>query len=70
MSTWNYRVAKNVLGELVIVEVYYDEEGNVTYWSGPIKPFGEDEDDLRSDVQHMLKALDKPLFDKVIEEEE
>lgn len=66
MSTWNYRVAKNVLGELVIVEVYYDEEGNVTYWSGAVSPLGEDESDLRSDVHHMLEALDKPLFDKVI----
>lgn len=70
MTTWNYRVAKNALGETAIVEVYYDEEGNVTYWSGPIKPFGEDIEDLRADMQNMLQAFDKPLFDKIIEEEE
>ena len=66
MTTWNYRVAKNAHGEFVIVEVYYDEDRNVEFWSGAITPLGEDMDDLRKDLQHMLKALDKPLFDKVI----
>lgn len=67
MSTWNYRVAKNTHGELVIVEVYYDHEGNVEFWTEyPQPPLGEDIDDLRRDLQHMLEALDKPLFDKVI----
>lgn len=68
MSKWNYRVAKNVHGELVIVEVYYDEEGNVTFWSGEQSVIGEDINDLRVSLQNMLEALDKPLFDKVIEE--
>ena len=70
MTTWNYRVAKNAHGELVIVEVYYDEDGNVEFWSAEQFPLGEDMDDLRKDLQHMLKALDKPLFDKVVEEGE
>jgi hypothetical protein len=70
MTTWNYRVAKNTHGEIVIVEVYYDEDGNVEFWSAEQFPLGEDVDDLRKDLQHMLEALDKPLFEKVIEEGE
>lgn len=68
MTTWNYRVAKNEAGELFIVEVYYDGEGNVEFWSGAMKPFGEDVGDLRADLEHMLEALDKPIFEKIVEE--
>lgn len=62
MSTWNYRVAKNDYDEYVIVEVYYDDEGKVTNWSGAISALGDDAASLKSDLEMMLKAFDKPLF--------
>lgn len=69
MSTWDYRVAKNASRETVIVEVYYDQEGGVLFWSAASTPLGDGIEDLRADVQNMLKAFDKPLFDKIIEGE-
>lgn len=66
MSTWNYRVAKNDYDEYVIVEVYYDEEGKVTNWSGAISALGDDRASLQADLQTMLMAFDKPVFEEVI----
>lgn len=68
MTTWNYRVAKNEDGELFIVEVYYDDNDVPQFWSGSQKPYGEDIGSLRTDLEYMLEALDKPIFEKIVEE--
>lgn len=66
--TWNYHVSKKfdqhadtLYG---IVEVYYDEEGNVVGWSDFIDPnYWTDPEDLKGTLKLMLEAFDKPLFE-------
>jgi hypothetical protein len=61
--TWNYRVIKKD-GNLGIHGVYYDETGNIkSYDLEPNKPLGDDLDDLRNELELMLEALDKEVFD-------
>lgn len=66
--TWNYRLAKNKDGFYGIVEVYYDKEGEVTAWTQDfIDPnYWEDPEDVKSTLEKMLEAFDKPLFEEII----
>lgn len=65
--TWNYRVSKtHDSGEILygIVEVYYDEEGEVVGWSDFIDPnYWDNPEDLKGTLKLMLEAFDKPLFE-------
>lgn len=46
-------------------EVYYDDDGNVKYWStDPIAAYGETLEELKSDLEHQLKALEKPVLEE------
>lgn len=70
--SWNYRVARGFAGGepyYGIVEVYYDETGEVTGWSGFIdNPNGwDDVDELKITLKLMLKAFDRPIFEEIIE---
>ena len=64
--TWNYRVMlcdEHNLPYYVIVEAYYDADGNIEGTTGAIKPIGESEKELRADLELMLKAFDLPILD-------
>lgn len=66
--SWNYRVVRHYdeLGSNVeFHEIYYEDEAQkvVKCWSGPVRPWGEDLDDLTNDLNHMLEALGKPILE-------
>lgn len=67
--TWNYRIAKNQYGELFIIEVYYDEDGKAELWSGAIKPYGNDLEDLMRELDSMLGAFKRPIFETIVKSE-
>lgn len=67
--TWNHRVMKDANhGHLIIVECYYDNEGNVNGWTDTDgkghSPWGEDLDEIRWVIERMLEACDKPVLDE------
>ena len=66
--TWNHRVTKaTVDGETVyeIREVYYDlpDSDGIGWTQNASTPYGQTLDELRTDLQRMLEALDKPVID-------
>jgi hypothetical protein len=65
MSYWNYRVIQRAVDgetELFVAEVFYNEDNQVTGWSGAADVVGEDLDDLRLELQHMSEALIEPIL--------
>jgi len=79
MTHWNYRVIRkeeeSPSGEMIaffeIHEVYYDEEGAIEAWTKrAVRPYAEDSSEgLKTDLELMSRALDKPVL-VIIEEEE
>lgn len=82
MSTWDYRVAKvhpkpfepDVDGcscqpddFFVLIEQYYDDEGEPYGW-GRATPYGDTLEELRADLELMLRALDRPVVEVAGEE--
>lgn len=78
---WNHRVLRRTehgVNELLIVEVYYDDEDNsVLGWTeNAVAPWGDEEYDgiegIRQTLTWMLEALDKPILDEaqLLEESE
>ena len=60
---WNYRVFKGENGEHGIVEVYYNDNGVPTSrTAGFVMPYGEDYKELKRDIEHMVKAFEKPVL--------
>jgi hypothetical protein len=67
--TWNYRIFKETdkLGEdwFTVREVYYTESEEIEAYSAePANPGGVTVEELRSDIEHMLQALEKPILDR------
>ena len=67
MTVWNYRVIKNPGNEsdaiYYIIEVYYDDDGAIEYWSAkPDAAGGENLEALTDDLLHQLEALGKPVL--------
>lgn len=67
MDHWNHRVVRREhvdTGEVTfaIHEAHYDEVKVEAVTSEPIDVSGESVDDLRWVLEHMLKALDKPVL--------
>lgn len=64
--SWNYRYTKQVKNDVEvygIVEVYYDNEGNVNGWTDFIDPNDWEElSDLKGTLELMLKAFDREEF--------
>ena len=64
---WNYRVVRQDRGDetaYAIREVHYDEEHQVASWTAhDMQPWGTSLDELRTDLQLMLLALEKPVLD-------
>lgn len=76
MAHWNHRVIKrettyrrgesDEITEIAfgIVEAYYDDAGKLNgYTEDDIAPYGETLEELRENLQRMLKALDKEVLD-------
>jgi hypothetical protein len=64
MATWEYRVEERVVGDnrwYEIIEVY-SEKGKVVGTSDAVHPTGNTLEDLRQDLELMLRALDKPVI--------
>lgn len=66
---WNYRLMKHKHPKhsdedwIAVHEVYYDKEGKITHYSiEPIWAYGESEEEIRNDLEHMITALSKPVL--------
>lgn len=59
--SWNYRVVKKdqYYG---ICEVYYDNDGKIEGWTDFIEPVGDAPDELREDMEYMMKAFQLPVL--------
>lgn len=65
--TWNHRVIKKGKDYeyLAIHEVHYRDDGTISgYTERSIPVLGESVEELRTVLEQMLKALDKPIIDK------
>lgn len=63
--TWNHRVIKTKDGEddfYYIAEVYYDEDKPRGYTEKPVGACGNSIDELKKDLERMLRCLDKPVL--------
>lgn len=67
LMSWNYRVMTQDGGATYgIHEVYYNSKGEHHSWSSePITPQGDDQTDLKSDLEHMLLAYEKPILEEI-----
>lgn len=74
MSHWNHRVVREVVTYNIteteenhsIYEVYYDDEGSPNGWCRRThSPYGYSLEDLRGELERMLRALDKPVLEIV-----
>jgi hypothetical protein len=72
--SWNYRVVKRLCDvpggkgkrefEFGIHEVYYNSAGDICVMSeNSIAPGGENFNEIRSELNHMLSAFGKPVLD-------
>ncbi len=63
--SWNYRVVKHDCEEdyYEIMEVYYDEEGNIDGYADTGCPHGESPEGIRRCLELMYRALDKPIIE-------
>lgn len=60
---WNYRVILGVDGGFSVREVWYDEKGEITaITESPASPWGENDDELKSDISLMLLATNKEIL--------
>lgn len=66
--TWNYRVAIDDLTNgdrrYTLIEVYYDDDGVITMWTGTEATLSdwESEQDLRATVEQLKQAFDRPFL--------
>lgn len=67
--TWNYRVVKHICEDdgfisFAIYEVYHNSENELSWTVDHKAPIGDSLDELRSDLNMMLKALDLPVLER------
>lgn len=61
---WDYRVIEHE-EMFYIHEVYYNDKGGITAISeNPMHPCGESLDELKSDIEYFLQALNRPVLKK------
>jgi hypothetical protein len=61
---WNYGVIEHD-GMFSIHEGYYNDDGSICAISeDPIHPHGGTMEELRSDMEHFLQALNRPVLKK------
>ena len=79
--SWEYRVVFSPYeddsenGELSIREIYYDADGEITWWSDEaVVPSGEDFWSFADDFDAMAEAFEKPVLvligDELVEDDE
>ena len=69
-GSWEYRVVEKVSSRphmddaiwYEIIEVYYDDEGKIDGTSDAVYPVGDSVEDLRKDLELMLRATNKPVI--------
>lgn len=61
--SWNYRVMRSEQGELLIHEVGYAENGEISSWSEAVPAAGDSLDELRVDLEHMRQAVALPVLE-------
>lgn len=62
--SWEYRVIEHD-GMFTIHEVYYNDKGDVISISqDPMGPSGDTLEELKSDMEYFLEALDMPVLKK------
>lgn len=70
MTHWNHRVFSKHYGvagefiELTIREVYYNDDGTIFNYSGPIAIEGESIDELKQTLQWCLDCLSTPILEE------
>ena len=57
---WSYRV-RAVDGAYDIIECYYEDEKFIG-WTDRLSPLGDSLEELRRDLEHMMRALDLPVL--------
>lgn len=60
--TWDHRVMRREDGFLEIHEVYYEGE-KVSWTENATYPCGETLEEVRLDLERMLRCLEKPILD-------
>lgn len=75
MSTWNYRILREPQEPdddgrrepddyyYRVIEVFYDDDGNIDCWGCHAEPGGDSPDELAVDLTHMLAAFVLPILD-------
>jgi hypothetical protein len=76
MSHWNYRVVKRCSPDhpdepaYQIHEVYYNDQGEPDAFTvDAVAPLGETPEELKADLQAMLRALDAPVLEYAVLDE-
>ena len=70
MATWSYRVVERIAKRThtddaiwhEIVEIYYNDEGKIVGSTDAVSPAGDTVEDLRQDLELMLRATNKPVI--------
>lgn len=65
MAHWNYRVVKqhsDTDSDCVLREVYYSSDGKILNWSGPIRLYGSNAQDLSEEVDKAKQAFTMPTL--------
>lgn len=63
--SWNYRVlpyGEGMFAHFAICEVYYDEKGNLAWYTQPVPACGDDLEELAVCLNRMREALTKPIL--------
>ena len=68
MMGWNYRLVRHTAEQgqvwFEIHECYYNKDGTISAWTeDPCHPSGETVEELRSDLERMMQALDYPVIE-------
>jgi hypothetical protein len=75
--SWNYRVVfddvnalDNEIGEYTIREVFYDDDGEIDFWSDEAAvPNGNSYEELQDDMNLIMEAFELPCLVLEIDEE-
>jgi len=69
--SWNYRILQVYDEVYEMIEVYYDEDGNIESWTeNTVKPSGDSKDELAADIEMMLAAQLLPVLEESLDGDE
>ncbi len=61
MNYWNFRRMR-IGDKIALVEVYYNDLDEIEGWTEPVIQSGENDQELLNELNHMIKAFEKPLL--------